>query len=336
MTSQQQADAVLEGAAVLVVAVVRQRRQELVQQITVRGVDLGELEARRQRAPRRAGEVVDHVLEFAVVQRARQRRGFAEGDAPTARPASSRRRTASPRFRPATAARRWPCGRRARAGCRAPRPGRRRSARSATSASACSSFQRPVSAGRDAAFGRHRGGLGDDQRRRRRRRGCPGGRGASRWARRPTAEYWHIGDTTRRLRRVSERCSKGAKSRDTADSCRAIAGMHEWCGRLPSRAAPSMGCCIPPPWHHRRMPVPTAHTLASALLDLPAAPLCVGYSGGLDSTVLLHAAGGRAGPRSAACARSTSTMACTPMPTAGPRIANAPARHSAFRWRSSA
>ena len=36
------------------------------------------------------------------------------------------------------------------------------------------------------------------------------------------------------------------------------------------------------------MPVPTAHTLASALLDLPAAPLCVGYSGGLDSTVLLN------------------------------------------------
>ena len=28
--------------------------------------------------------------------------------------------------------------------------------------------------------------------------------------------------------------------------------------------------------------------LASALHDLPASPLCVGFSGGLDSTVLLH------------------------------------------------
>lgn len=40
-------------------------------------------------------------------------------------------------------------------------------------------------------------------------------------------------------------------------------------------------------WHHPRMPssLPPVLTLPP---DLPAAPLCVGYSGGLDSTVLLH------------------------------------------------
>lgn len=40
-------------------------------------------------------------------------------------------------------------------------------------------------------------------------------------------------------------------------------------------------------WHHPRMPshLPPALTPPP---DLPAAPLCVGYSGGLDSTVLLH------------------------------------------------
>jgi ubiquinol-cytochrome c reductase iron-sulfur subunit len=36
------------------------------------------------------------------------------------------------------------------------------------------------------------------------------------------------------------------------------------------------------------MPAPTASTLASALHDRPRAPLWVGLSGGLDSTVLLH------------------------------------------------
>ncbi|WP_144814424.1 tRNA lysidine(34) synthetase TilS [Aerolutibacter ruishenii] len=37
------------------------------------------------------------------------------------------------------------------------------------------------------------------------------------------------------------------------------------------------------------MPAPTAPLPAPTFRDLPAAPLCVGYSGGLDSTVLLHA-----------------------------------------------
>lgn len=36
------------------------------------------------------------------------------------------------------------------------------------------------------------------------------------------------------------------------------------------------------------MPSPTT-TIANAVADLPAAPICVGFSGGLDSTVLLHA-----------------------------------------------
>jgi tRNA(Ile)-lysidine synthase len=42
-------------------------------------------------------------------------------------------------------------------------------------------------------------------------------------------------------------------------------------------------------WQHPRMPASAAPLPASTFRDLPAAPLCVGYSGGLDSTVLLHA-----------------------------------------------
>ena len=57
--AQQQSRAVLERAAVLVVAEVRQRREELVQQVAVRGVDLEQLEARRRaRADGGGGEVL--------------------------------------------------------------------------------------------------------------------------------------------------------------------------------------------------------------------------------------------------------------------------------------
>ena len=49
-----------------------------------------------------------------------------------------------------------------------------------------------------------------------------------------------------------------------------------------------MGCCIPWPWHHQRMATVDATGLSHALHDRPDAPLCVGFSGGLDSTVLLH------------------------------------------------
>ncbi|MBW8807939.1 MAG: hypothetical protein JF591_03725, partial [Lysobacter sp.] len=37
------------------------------------------------------------------------------------------------------------------------------------------------------------------------------------------------------------------------------------------------------------MSVSNFDAIAAALRELPATPLCVGYSGGLDSSVLLHA-----------------------------------------------
>ncbi len=49
-----------------------------------------------------------------------------------------------------------------------------------------------------------------------------------------------------------------------------------------------MGCCIPLPWHHLGMLTAEASALTWALHDRPDAPLCVGFSGGMDSTVLLH------------------------------------------------
>src|SRR5688572_4394669 len=57
-----------------------------------------------------------------------------------------------------------------------------------------------------------------------------------------------------------------------------------------------MGCCIPMPWHHRRMPPDALPTLHAALHDRPAGPVCVAYSGGLDSSVLLHLLATTAGP----------------------------------------
>jgi hypothetical protein len=50
-----------EVAAVLVGPLVRQRREELVQQVAVRGVDLGDLEADPVGADRRVGEGLDDV-----------------------------------------------------------------------------------------------------------------------------------------------------------------------------------------------------------------------------------------------------------------------------------
>ena len=53
---------------------VRRRRQELGQQIAVRGVQLDDLEARRGRVDRRAAEPLDDRVELAAAQRARTRR----------------------------------------------------------------------------------------------------------------------------------------------------------------------------------------------------------------------------------------------------------------------
>src|SRR5687767_1002131 len=55
------------------------------------------------------------------------------------------------------------------------------------------------------------------------------------------------------------------------------------------RAASPLGCCIPRSCHHLLMPpVVPSNFLPTALRELPHAPVWVGLSGGLDSSVLLH------------------------------------------------
>ena len=55
----------VEVAAVAIAAQVGERREELVQEVAVRGVDLEQAEARRERAPRGGGEGLDHALDLA-------------------------------------------------------------------------------------------------------------------------------------------------------------------------------------------------------------------------------------------------------------------------------
>ena len=122
---ERKARAAGEVAAVGVVALVRQGRQELVHQVAVRVVDLEDLEAGFQRA---LGRVHPVALER---RRDRRRRAAAAryGPAPSAPPSVRRCPRSSRRARgPLTSARRcrtraaaWsPCGPRARSGCRAP------------------------------------------------------------------------------------------------------------------------------------------------------------------------------------------------------------------------
>ena len=103
---------------------VRERREELVQQVAVRRVDLDDVEAGGERAARGGDEGVDA---------SRRSRGFAsargvgvavgEARSRSARPAASRRhRRAIAPARRATARRSRPCARRARAGCPATAP----------------------------------------------------------------------------------------------------------------------------------------------------------------------------------------------------------------------
>ena len=69
----QQARAIVERAAVFVVALIAQRRQELVNQIAVRRVDFDDANARVPRAPRARGEGGDDFADAVVRQRLRLR-----------------------------------------------------------------------------------------------------------------------------------------------------------------------------------------------------------------------------------------------------------------------
>ena len=116
--AQQQPRAVLERAAVLVVAGVRQRREELVQQVAVGSVHLEHVEARVERAPRRRGEVIHDGVDARLVQRHRLGEALVrEGGRRDGLPAALlRRRRCRGDRRTATTS--MPCVRRARAGCR--------------------------------------------------------------------------------------------------------------------------------------------------------------------------------------------------------------------------
>src|SRR5690606_40052850 len=76
----QQPDALVEATAVAVGAEVGQRRQELVQQVAVGGVDLEHLEAGVERAAGGGREVLDDLFDPGRIQRLGHRGAFIEGD----------------------------------------------------------------------------------------------------------------------------------------------------------------------------------------------------------------------------------------------------------------
>ena len=66
---EEEAHAVLGGAAVLVVSLVERRREELVQQVAARGVDVDAVEAGVADAPGGAGEVLHEVVDLPLADR---------------------------------------------------------------------------------------------------------------------------------------------------------------------------------------------------------------------------------------------------------------------------
>ncbi len=75
-----EAHAVEFAAAVLVVAHVGERREELVDQIAVRPMNIEHVEARLMGAPRRLAPALDHLRDFGARQHARRRVGVGRVD----------------------------------------------------------------------------------------------------------------------------------------------------------------------------------------------------------------------------------------------------------------
>ena len=90
----------------------------------------------------------------------------------------------------------------------------------------CASCPQAGAAGRDPALRRHAHHLGHHQRRRRRAPCRPGARGGSRRARRRSAEYMSIGETTTRLRSVRPRSRNGWNIGGRAPARRATRANH--------------------------------------------------------------------------------------------------------------
>ncbi len=122
---EQEPRPVLERAAVRVVALVDERREELVQQVAVRGVQLDQLEAGVDRAAGGRGEVVDDAARCSsassATRGARSPRRRSRDGATVGQPPSLGRHRAV-RRPPHGRERRGLAARRARAGCRARRP----------------------------------------------------------------------------------------------------------------------------------------------------------------------------------------------------------------------
>ena len=151
-------------------------------------------------------------------------------------------------------------------------------------ASACRSFQMPVSPGVDAALGRHRGGLGND------RRGAAD-RAAAQVHQVPVVRH-AVGGRVLAHRRHHDAVAQGQRAlRERIEQ----AGQGDVSGQGGGTVNTGSGAggvidgllhsiAVSPSSHAAdRLPIP-----ASRLGDLPRAPLWVGLSGGLDSSVLLH------------------------------------------------
>ena len=140
------------------------------------------------------------------------------------------------------------------------------------------------------------------------------------------AEYWHIGATTMRLRRVCERCSKGSNNRAKTISpwmCCGFAG--KWCVHGHEQPSPNDGLlhsnAVAPSAHAARDPAHAAHR--------PPRPARCAAVRGLQRRAGFQRPAAPAGDRARRarrCVRCTCTTACTRTPTHGRNTARGSAQ----------